>query len=78
MAQHQALARLPVHAPRSAPRLAPRQPEFLIQLMVGGDPELRRALGRRDIADSRESAYSRRLAELPSRMALAPRLLAVA
>lgn len=43
-----------------------RATEFLVQLMVGGDAELRKALGRNDVAERREAAYSGALANRPS------------
>lgn len=39
-----------------------RYTPVLVQLMVGGDPDLRKALGRRDIAVAREAAYGMALA----------------
>lgn len=44
----------------------PRASEFLIQMMVGGDADLRKALGRRDIAEARAAAYGAALANRPS------------
>lgn len=43
-----------------------RSCDFLVQLMVGADSDLRRALGRRDIAERREGAYGAALARRPS------------
>jgi hypothetical protein len=43
-----------------------RAPDFLTHLMVDGDTDLRKKLGRRDIAESREAAYSAALANRPS------------
>lgn len=47
----------------SAPQ---RSTDFLVQLMVGGDPDLRKALGRRDIAVAREAAYGAAMANRSS------------
>lgn len=55
-------------APRRAIGSTPtRSPDFLVQLMVGGDQDLRKVIGRRDIAESREGAYVATLANRPSR-----------
>lgn len=43
-----------------------RVAEFLVQLMVGGDPDLARRIGRRDVAARRENAYAEALANRPS------------
>jgi len=40
----------------------------LVQLMVGGDPDLRKPLGRRDIAIAREAAYGMALAHRGGRL----------
>jgi hypothetical protein len=40
--------------------------DFLVQLMVGADSDLRRTLGRRDVAERREDAYGSALARRPS------------
>lgn len=53
--------------PRPAMTGAPqRQPDFLTQLLVANDSDLRRALGRRDLADQRQAAYGEALASRPS------------
>jgi hypothetical protein len=55
------------HSPRgSRPENAQRQPEFLVQMMVDGDQDLRKPLGRRDIAEQRATAYGEALASRPS------------
>jgi hypothetical protein len=62
----------------SAPPVAPvRQPDFLVQLMHNIDPALRKALGRRDIAECREAAYGAAEANRPSRQVLPARLFEV-
>ncbi|OYU49890.1 MAG: hypothetical protein CFE31_05995 [Rhizobiales bacterium PAR1] len=43
-----------------------RASEFLVQLMVDGDSDLRKVLGRQDIAERREMAYGAALANRPS------------
>lgn len=43
-----------------------RVPEFLVQLMVGGDSDLRKAIGRKDVAERRVAAYGAALANRPS------------
>ena len=43
-----------------------RVPEFLVQLMVGGDSDLRKVIGRRDVAERRVAAYGSALANRPS------------
>lgn len=43
-----------------------RQPAFLVQMLTQVDPDLRKALGRRDLADQRENAYGQALASRPS------------
>lgn len=43
-----------------------RASEFLVQLMVGGDADLRKLLGRRDVAEQREAAYCTALSNRPS------------
>lgn len=45
---------------------AGRSGAFLVQVMLGGDGDLRRALGRADLAESREQAYGGALANRPS------------
>ncbi len=46
-------------APKAAPGAKPaRLPEFLVQVMATGDPDLRKVLGRRDVAAARERAYA--------------------
>lgn len=46
---------------------APRRvPEFLVQLMVGGDSDLRKVIGRTDVAERRIAAYGSALANRPS------------
>lgn len=47
----------------SAPK---RASEFLVQLMVDGDSDLRKKIGRRDVAERREAAYGAALANRPS------------
>lgn len=47
----------------SAPR---RATEFLVQLMVDGDSDLRKKIGRRDVAERREAAYGSAMANRPS------------
>jgi hypothetical protein len=50
-------------APRRAIGSVPaRSPDFLVQLMVGGDQDLRKVIGRRDVAERREGAYGNALA----------------
>jgi hypothetical protein len=44
----------------------PRSTPFLVQLMVSGDSDLRKTLGRQEIAQARESAYGASLANRPS------------
>lgn len=44
----------------------PRSGAFLVQLMLGAEPALRRPLGRVDVADQREQAYGGALANRPS------------
>lgn len=46
-----------------APR---RATEFLVQLMVDGDSDLRKVIGRKDVAERREAAYGAALANRPS------------
>ena len=55
-------------APRqsTAPREDRRQPAFLVQVLVGVDADLRKALGRRDLAEQRLNAYGSALASRPS------------
>jgi hypothetical protein len=45
---------------------ARRSGAFLVQVMLGGDGDLRWALGRADLAESREQAYGGALANRPS------------
>ena len=54
--------------PAKASRLASpsRASEFLVQLMVDGDSDLRKVLGRQDVAERREMAYGAALANRPS------------
>lgn len=40
-----------------------RHSPFLVQLMVGAEPDLRRRLGRTDLAEARVAAYGRFLAQ---------------
>lgn len=56
-------AEAPLRARGSAPM---RAPDFLVQLMVGGDQDLRKVIGRRDVAESREAAYGTTFANRPS------------
>ena len=49
----------PFLAPKAAPGSKPaRAPEFLVQMMATGDPDLHKVLGRRDVAAARERAYA--------------------
>jgi len=49
----------PTPAPKPAAGTKPaRAPEFLVQMMATGDPDLRKVLGRRDVAVARERAYA--------------------
>ena len=43
-----------------------RQPAFLVQMLVDGDSDLRKALGRRDLAGQRQNAYDQALSSRPS------------
>ena len=54
------------HWPRPSTAGPARTCDFLVQLMVGSDSDLRRSLGRRDAAETRESAYGTALARRPS------------
>lgn len=57
-------------ARKSAPGGKPmKEADFLVHLMVSGDPDLRKVLGRRDIARSRETAYAFAAAHKTSRRA---------
>ncbi len=56
-----AMSAPPVSAPepKAAPGQKPaRAPEFLVQMIATGDPDLRKVLGRRDVASARERAYA--------------------
>lgn len=54
-------------APKAAPGAKPaRMPEFLVQMMANGDPDLRKVLGRRDVAVARERAYAFAAAHRPA------------
>jgi hypothetical protein len=55
-------------APARGARIAvpARASGFLVQLMVDGDSDLRKVLGRQDIAGRREAAYGAALARRPS------------
>lgn len=50
----------------SVQKSASRSVPFIAQLIVGNDSDLRRPLGRRDIAEQREAAYGAALANRPS------------
>ena len=52
--------------PGNGAREVRRQPAFLVQMMTHVDPDLRKSLGRRDLADQRETAYGQALATRPS------------
>lgn len=52
--------------PGNGAREVQRQPAFLVQMMAHVDPDLRKPLGRRDLADQRETAYGQALATRPS------------
>ncbi|MCA3598867.1 MAG: hypothetical protein IOC64_12215 [Methylobacterium sp.] len=52
----------PGHRPASAP-------EFLVQMIATGNPDLRKVLGRCDVATARERAYAFAAAHKPSRLA---------
>jgi hypothetical protein len=55
---------------RAAPGQKPaRAPEFLVQMIATGDPDLRKVLGRRDVATARERAYAFAAAHKSSRLA---------
>jgi hypothetical protein len=56
------------HAPAAA-RPA-RSTPFIAQLIVQSDADLRKALGRTDIAQARQSAYTEALAKRPSAQGL--------
>ncbi len=49
---------------------AVRASEFLVQLMVGGDGDLRKTLGRQEVASERQSAYGSALSNRPSSRSL--------
>ena len=53
----------PAMRPHALPN---RKTEFLVQLMVGGDQDLRKVIGRQDVAERREAAYSAALSNRPS------------
>ncbi|MBN8533745.1 MAG: hypothetical protein J0L51_06605 [Rhizobiales bacterium] len=56
--------------PKSAPGGKPaKAADFLVHLMVSGDPDFRKVLGRRDIASAREAAYAFATAHKTSRLA---------
>lgn len=46
-----------------------RAPEFLVQMIAHGDPDLRKVLGRREVASARERAYAFAHAHKPSNRA---------
>ena len=69
------IAELPARAQGSRPM---RSPDFLVQLRVGLDSDLRKQLGRRDIAGSREAAYGAALANRPSQQGHAAPIVALA
>jgi hypothetical protein len=55
---------------KPAPGVKPvKEADFLVQLMVSGDPDFRKVLGRRDVARAREAAYGFASAHKPSRRA---------
>lgn len=57
-------------AVKSAPGTKPkREADFLVHLMVSGDPDFRKVLGRRDVARAREAAYAFASAHKASRRA---------
>lgn len=57
-------------ASRSAPGQKPmKEADFLVHLMVSGDPDFRKVLGRRDVARAREAAYAFASAHKTSRLA---------
>ena len=56
----------PVEAPVKRDHSPRRVPEFLVQLMVGGDSDLRKVIGRKDVAERRVAAYGSALANRPS------------
>jgi len=62
-ARHAASQKAPLGSHRNR---AQRTPSFLVQLMVGGDPDLRKALGRKDHAGARAAAYGAALEQRPS------------
>lgn len=51
---------------RQAPPSGQRQMAFLTQLMVDGDSDLRKRIGRSDVAGQRQAAYGQALASRPS------------
>lgn len=60
----------PGTAPKAASGVKPvKEADFLVQLMVSGDPDFRKVLGRRDIARAREAAYAFASAHKSSRLA---------
>ena len=59
-----------VPPPKAAPGHKPaRASEFLVQMIATGDPDLRKVLGRRDVASARERAYAFAAAHKPSQFA---------
>jgi hypothetical protein len=66
--------RLPASGGGTAAKSAPgtkrlREADFLVHLMVSGDPDFRKVLGRRDVARAREAAYAFAAAHKASRRA---------
>lgn len=60
----------PEARPKAAPGVKPvKEADFLVHLMVSGDPDFRKVLGRRDVARARESAYAFASAHKTSRRA---------
>jgi hypothetical protein len=58
----------PEAAPKAMPGVKPvKEADFLVQLMVSGDPDFRKVLGRRDVAGAREAAYAFAAAHKTSR-----------
>lgn len=56
--------------PKAAPGVKPmKEADFLVHLMVSGDPDFRKVLGRRDVARARENAYAFASAHKTSRRA---------
>jgi hypothetical protein len=57
-------------ARNTAPGARPmKAADFLVHLMVSGDPDIRKVLGRRDVARAREAAYAFAAAHKTSRRA---------